>query len=1079
MPRRKDIKKVLIIGSGPIVISQACEFDYSGTQACKALKEEGYEVILLNSNPATIMTDPEMADKTYIEPIVPEIVEKIIERERPDAILPTLGGQTGLNVAVKVAEMGVLEKYGVEMIGANYDAIKRAENRDLFKEAMSEIGLRTPKSGIAHSMEEAWKIADEIGFPLIIRPSFTLGGTGGGVAYNREEFPQIAQQGMRASLAHEILIEESVLGWKEFELEVMRDKADNVVIICSIENLDPMGIHTGDSITVAPAQTLTDKEYQHMRDAAIAIIRKVGVETGGSNIQFAVHPDTGEMVVIEMNPRVSRSSALASKATGFPIAKIAAKLAIGYTLDEIPNDITRETPASFEPAIDYCVVKVPRFAFEKFPQADPALTTSMKSVGETMAIGRTFKEALQKALRSLEIGIYGLDRTGEAKLNSADMESKLITPTPERLFYIKMALKAGRSIDEIYNLTKIDRWFLHNIKEIVDFERELTAYNSLDELPTPKLRKAKQLGFSDRQLAEFYNCDEIDVRQRRKRENIEATYKLVDTCAAEFEAYTPYFYSTYAKEDEIRKSDAESVVILGGGPNRIGQGIEFDYCCCHASFALKELGYETIMVNSNPETVSTDYDTSDKLYFEPLTLEDVLNIVEREKPIGVIVQLGGQTPLNLAVPLQKAGVKILGTSPDAIDRAEDRERFKNLLAKLGLRQPPNGTAYSFDEAREIAHRIGYPVLVRPSYVLGGRAMDIVHDDAELEGFIGRAAEVSGDHPILIDKFLEEAVEVDVDAVADGRRVVIGGIMEHIEEAGIHSGDSTMALPPYTLSDAVVEEIRRQTVALAKELGVVGLMNVQYAVRDGTVFVLEVNPRASRTVPFVSKATGLPLAKIAAKLMLGKTLDELGVYERTEIQHCAVKQSVFPFVRFPGEYAVLGPEMKSTGEVMGIDRTLGLAFAKSHLAAGPGLPTKGKVFVSVRDRDKRAIIFIAKRIVDMGFDIVATQGTAKTLARNGVKVTPLYKISEGRPNVLDLMKNDEICLVINTVSGKVPRRDEVRMRTAAIARGIPLVSTIAGATAIVEGIEAVLDAGMTVTPLQDYIKSAESAPVLPA
>ncbi|NOZ23426.1 MAG: carbamoyl-phosphate synthase large subunit [Planctomycetes bacterium] len=1069
MPKRTDIHKVLIIGSGPIIISQACEFDYSGTQACKALREEGYEVVLVNSNPATIMTDPEMAHRTYVEPIDPDIVAKIIERERPDALLPTLGGQTGLNVAVRVAERGVLDKFDVKMIGATYEAIRTAENRELFKDAMNQIGLEIPASGTATTMEEAWEVADRLEFPLIIRPSFTLGGTGGGVAYNREEFEEIANCGLRLSLTSEILIEKSVVGWKEFELEVMRDKADNVVIICSIENLDPMGIHTGDSITVAPAQTLTDKEYQVMRDAAIAIIRQVGVETGGSNIQFAVNPENGRMVVIEMNPRVSRSSALASKATGFPIAKFAAKLAVGYTLDEIPNDITKETPASFEPTIDYCVVKIPRFAFEKFPHADPTLTTSMKSVGETMAIGRTFKEALQKGLRSLEIGLTGFDRKSIRGLEFDGIESKLRTPRGERIFYVKLALKHGMSVREIYDYSKIDPWFLDNIKEIVEFEAELEAIDSFDNLSDGMLRSAKRRGFSDEQLGDLLGAKPKAVRERRKTIGLEATFKLVDTCAAEFEAYTPYYYSTYESEDETRQNDREKIMILGSGPNRIGQGIEFDYCCVHASFALKELGYETIMVNSNPETVSTDYDTSDKLYFEPLTLEDVLNIVDREQPDGVIVQLGGQTPLNLAVPLAEAGVKILGTNSDAIDRAEDRERFSALIKKLGLTQPPNGMALSLEAAADVAAQIGYPVLVRPSFVLGGRAMAIIHDRTDLEGFMAEAIEVSGKRPVLVDKFLEDAVEVDVDSISDGNLVVIGGIMEHIEEAGIHSGDSSMVLPPYSLTDRVVDQIREYTKALATELGVVGLMNVQFAVRGETIYVLEVNPRASRTVPFISKATGVPLAKIASKLMVGKTLEELGFTQEVQIPHFAVKQSVFPFNRFPGQDALLGPEMKSTGEVMGIDSNFGLAFAKGQLAGSPGLPAEGKVFISVKDQDKRAIIFIAKQLVDLGFEIVATEGTAKTLLRNGVPTSTLFKISAGpRPHVLDLIKNDEIAMIINTVSGKVPRHDETRMRTIAIARGIPLMSTISAASAAVGGMEEVLRSGMTVTSLQEHI-----------
>ncbi|MEW6354851.1 MAG: carbamoyl-phosphate synthase large subunit [Planctomycetota bacterium] len=1074
MPKRTDIHKILIIGSGPIIISQACEFDYSGTQACKALREEGYEVVLVNSNPATIMTDPEMAQRTYVEPIDPDIVEKIIERERPDALLPTLGGQTGLNVAVRVAERGVLDRFKVEMIGATYEAIRTAENRDLFKRAINAIGLKVPRSGIATTMEQAWAAADKIGFPIIIRPSFTLGGTGGGVAYNREEFEEIARNGLRLSLTNEVLIEESVAGWKEFELEVMRDKADNVVIICSIENVDPMGVHTGDSITVAPAQTLTDKEYQVMRDAAIAIIRQVGVETGGSNIQFAVNPADGRMVVIEMNPRVSRSSALASKATGFPIAKFAAKLAVGYTLDEIPNDITKETPASFEPTIDYCVVKIPRFAFEKFPHADPTLTTSMKSVGETMAIGRTFKEALQKGLRSLEIGLSGLDRKCLRGLTLEGIESKLRTPTRERLFYIKLALMHGMSVKEIAKHSRIDPWFLDNIKEIVEFEGKLAALQSFSKLSDEMLRQAKRMGFSDAQLADLLGAGPEDVRRRRKSIGLDAAFKLVDTCAAEFEAYTPYYYSTYEQENETRPSDRKKIMILGSGPNRIGQGIEFDYCCVHASFALKDLGYETIMVNSNPETVSTDYDTSDKLYFEPLTLEDVLNIVDREQPEGVIVQLGGQTPLNLAVPLAKAGAKILGTDPDAIDRAEDRERFSDLLRKLGLTQAPNGMARSVEAAVKVAAGLGYPVLVRPSFVLGGRAMDIIHDQAQLEGFIGQAIEVSGERPVLVDKFLEDAVEVDVDSLSDGKRVVIGGIMEHIEEAGIHSGDSSMVLPPYSLADRIVDQIREQTKALAMEIGVVGLMNVQFAVRGETIYVLEVNPRASRTVPFLSKATGIPLAKIAAKLMVGKTLDEIGFTREVQIPHFAVKHSVFPFNRFPGQDALLGPEMKSTGEVMGIDANFGLAFAKGQLAGAPGLPASGKVFISVRDQDKRDIIFIAKQLIDLGFEIVATEGTAKTLRRNGVKAGVLFRISEGRPHVLDLIKNDEIAMIINTVSGKAPRRDETHMRTIAIARGIPLISTISAASAAVGGMEEMLRSGMSVTSLQEYIASIPSA-----
>ncbi len=1075
MPKRDDIRKVLIIGSGPIVIGQACEFDYSGTQACKALREEGFYVILVNSNPATIMTDPEMAHKVYIEPLTPEAVAKVVERERPDALLPTLGGQTGLNIAVKLAEEGILDKYGVRLIGANVEAIKKAEDRMLFREAMERIGLKMPKSGYAYSVEEALKIASETGYPVIVRPSFTLGGTGGGIAYNQEELREIAERGIQASMIGEISVEQSVIGWKEFELEVMRDLKDNVVIICSIENFDPMGVHTGDSITVAPAQTLSDKEYQRMRDAAIAVIREIGVETGGSNIQFAVNPENGEMLIIEMNPRVSRSSALASKATGFPIAKIAAKLAVGYTLDEIPNDITRETPASFEPTIDYCVVKIPRFAFEKFPGTDDTLGTSMKSVGETMAIGRTFPEALQKAIRSLETGRYGLGADGKGLKVPEDprereefcelVRQRLRMPKPDGIFWIRYGLEAGMSVEEIHELTKIDPWFLWQIKRILDFERVLRRY-SLKDVPRDVLFEAKRLGFSDRQLAHLWGLGEEVVRRHRKAQGIEATFKLVDTCAAEFEAYTPYFYSTYEREDESRPSDRKKVMILGGGPNRIGQGIEFDYCCVHAVFALKEEGYETIMVNSNPETVSTDYDTADKLYFEPLTAEDVLNIHDREGPEGVILQFGGQTPLNLALDLQRAGVRILGTSPDSIDRAEDRKRFKELLEKLGLKQPPNGTAVTLEEAKRVASSIGYPVLVRPSYVLGGRAMEIVYDEGDLEAFISRAVEASPERPILIDKFLEDAIEVDVDAVSDGRRCVIAGIMEHIEEAGIHSGDSAMALPPFSLSEAQVGEIRAQTYALARELEVVGLLNIQFAVKGGDIYVLEVNPRASRTVPFVSKATGIPWAKIAAKVMVGRTLDELGVRE-VEIPHVAVKESVFPFNRFPGVDIILGPEMKSTGEVMGIDENFGLAYAKSQIAAGQNLPLKGRVFISVKDRDKRQAVMVARELEDLGFEILATRGTCSVLCRNGVRAKEVFKVSEGRPHIVDLMKNREIHLVINTPSGKRPKADEVLIRTTALHYGVPVVTTMAGAQATVEGIRALRKGGFKVRSIQEY------------
>jgi carbamoyl-phosphate synthase large subunit len=1075
MPKRTDIKKILIIGSGPIVIGQACEFDYSGTQACKALRQEGFEVVLLNSNPATIMTDPEFADRTYIEPITVEVLDKILEKEKPDAILPTLGGQTALNVAVKAHDEGIIKKHNVKLIGANEEAIRKAEDRELFKKAMEKIGLEVPRSDKAYNLEQARKIAEQLGFPVVIRPSFTLGGTGGGIAYNWEEFEEIAQRGLSLSMINEILIEESVIGWKEFELEVMRDLKDNVVIICSIENFDPMGIHTGDSITVAPAQTLTDREYQRMRDAAIACIREIGVETGGSNIQFAINPDNGRMVIIEMNPRVSRSSALASKATGFPIAKIAAKLAVGYTLDEIPNDITKKTPASFEPVIDYCVVKIPRWAFEKFPQADSTLTTQMKSVGEVMAIGRTFKEALQKGLRSLEIGRFGLGYDGKEVEKSAsdeELRKRLIVPNGERIFYIKEALRRGISIDEIYELTKIDRWFLAQIEQIVDFAENLRQnYSknlfSKEKLPREVFYKAKQYGFSDRQLAYILGRDEDEIRKWREEENIRCVYKLVDTCSAEFEAYTPYYYSSYERENEIRHTKNKKIAILGGGPNRIGQGIEFDYCCVHAVFALKELGYETIMINSNPETVSTDYDTADKLYFEPLTKEDVLNIIEQEKPEGIIVQFGGQTPLNLSVPLREAGVNILGTSADSIDRAEDRRRFKELLEKLNIQQPPNGTATNFEEAKKIAHEIGYPVLLRPSYVLGGRAMEIIYDDEDLERFMKYAVQASEEHPVLIDKYLEDSIEVDVDMIADGNIQVIGGVMEHIEEAGVHSGDSAMVLPPYSLSDEIVQKIKEHTIALARELNIVGLMNVQYAVKEDTIYVLEVNPRASRTIPFVSKAIGVPLAKLAAKIMAGKTLKELGFTKEVDINYVAVKESVFPFNRFPGVDIILGPEMKSTGEVMGIDTDFGKAYLKSQIAAGQNLPTKGRIFVSVKNRDKRKIVFIAKRLKDLGFSLVATSGTAKVLQKHGVEVNTIYKIQEGRPNVLDLIKNREVQLIINTPSGKVPREHEVKIRSHAVQYGIPIVTTIPGAQATVNALESLLRERLGVKSLQEY------------
>jgi carbamoyl-phosphate synthase large subunit len=1082
MPKRTDIKKILIVGAGPIVIGQACEFDYSGTQACKALKEEGYEVVLLNSNPATIMTDPDFADRTYVEPVNPDTLARIIAKERPDALLPTLGGQTALNCAVAVAKNGTLDTYGVELIGAKLPAIEKAEDRTLFKKAMENIGVAVPESGLAHNHKEAMEIIERIGFPVIIRPSFTLGGTGGGIAYNLEEYEQLAMAGIDASPTNEILVEESVIGWKEFELEVMRDTADNVVIICSIENLDPMGVHTGDSITVAPAQTLTDKEYQLLRDASIRIIREIGVETGGSNIQFGINPDDGRMVVIEMNPRVSRSSALASKATGFPIAKIAAKLSIGYTLDEIPNDITRETYASFEPTIDYVVTKMPRFTFEKFPQADATLTTQMKSVGEAMAIGRTFKESLQKALRSLEIGSCGFesrffDESHEERrvLDGSELhnlEEKLRIPNWERLWFIGDALRAGMSIDDIFSLTNIDRWFLYNIAQIVAMEDRLVKAGSLLDQPDGEvframLREAKQMGFADMRLARLWNVREDRVRELRHRLNIRPVYKRVDTCGAEFEAYTPYLYSSYEEECEAAPSDRRKIMILGGGPNRIGQGIEFDYCCVHGAFALSEDGFETIMVNCNPETVSTDYDTSDRLYFEPLTLEDVLEIVHVEQPEGVIVQFGGQTPLKLAVALEKAGVPIIGTTPDAIDRAEDRERFQALLNKLGLKQPENGIARSVAESEKIAERVGYPVVVRPSYVLGGRAMEIVHDLQQLRNYMQYAVAASPDHPILIDKFLEQAIEVDVDALSDRRHVVVGGIMQHIEEAGIHSGDSACVLPPYSLSKPLVDEIRRQTVALALELSVCGLMNIQFAVKDNQIFLLEVNPRASRTAPFVSKATGRPLAKIAARIMAGKTLAELGIDKEIIPRHISIKESVFPFTKFPGVDSLLGPEMKSTGEVMGIDYEFGKAFAKAQLGANVRLPTSGQVFVSVKEDDKSAVVEPVRKLRDAGFEIVATSGTASYLRAYGIQAIPINKVKEGRPHCVDAIKNNQITLVFNTTFGVQSIIDSFSIRRSALMQNIAYFTTVAGIQAAADGILALQRESLDVTPLQEY------------
>ncbi|HMN02835.1 MAG TPA: carbamoyl-phosphate synthase large subunit [Geobacter anodireducens] len=1080
MPKRTDIKKILIIGAGPIVIGQACEFDYSGTQACKALKEEGFEVVLLNSNPATIMTDPDFADRTYVEPVTPEVLAKIIEKERPDAVLPTLGGQTALNTAVAVAENGTLEKFGVELIGAKLPAIKKAEDRTLFKEAMEKIGLSVPRSGLAHNHSEAMAVVKAVGFPAIIRPSFTLGGTGGGIAYNMEEYERMAMAGIDASPTDEILVEESVIGWKEYELEVMRDTADNVVIICSIENFDPMGVHTGDSIPVAPAQTLTDKEYQILRDAALKIIREIGVDTGGSNIQFGINPRNGRLVVIEMNPRVSRSSALASKATGFPIAKIAAKLAVGYTLDEIRNDITRETPACFEPTIDYVVTKIPRFTFEKFPAADATLTTQMKSVGEVMAIGRTFKESFQKALRSLEIGSAGFEsrlfangdtRRALAPNEQQLLQDKLRVPNWERLWYLGDAFRCGMSIDEVFQLTAIDPWFLHNIKQIIDKEEELKKVDVAAEAPDTLraiVREAKQYGFSDRMLGRIWATSDEDIRQMRLSLGIKPVFKRVDTCAAEFVAYTPYLYSTYEDECEAEVTDRKKIMILGGGPNRIGQGIEFDYCCVHGVFALAEDGYETIMVNCNPETVSTDYDTSDRLYFEPLTYEDVLSIVDLEKPEGVIVQFGGQTPLKLAVALEKAGVPIIGTSPDAIDRAEDRERFQEMLRKLNLLQPENGTARSFEEAEEVANRIGYPVVVRPSYVLGGRAMEIVYDEGGLRRYMTTAVQASPEHPILIDKFLDKAIEIDVDALCDGTEMVIGGIMEHIEEAGIHSGDSACCLPPHSISQALVDEIRRQTTVMALELNVKGLMNVQYAIKDGTIYILEVNPRASRTAPFVSKATGRPLAKIAARIMAGKSLKELGVAGDIVPKHMSVKEAVFPFVKFPGVDTLLGPEMKSTGEVMGIGPDFATAFAKAQLGANVKLPRSGKVFISLHDADKKHIVESAKKLYNAGFRLVATRGTAAFLKERGVEVEVINKVLEGRPHVVDAIKSGDICMVLNTTQGAQAVADSFSIRREALMHNVAYFTTVAGANAAAGGIVAMLEGELDVNPLQEYL-----------
>jgi len=1085
VPRRDDIRRILLIGSGPIVIGQACEFDYSGSQACKALREEHYEVVLVNSNPATIMTDPNMADRTYIEPLTWGIVAKIIERERPDAILPTVGGQTGLNLAMDLHRHGVLEQFGVEMIGARPEVIEKAEARDLFKAAMERIGLEVCRGETVRDLEQARRVVADVGLPCVVRPSFTLGGTGSSIAYNRGEFDQLVLSGLEQSPVHEVLIEESIIGWKEYEMEVMRDADDNVVIICSIENFDPMGVHTGDSITVAPAQTLTDKEYQRMRDASMAVIREIGVDTGGSNIQFAIHPRTGRMVVIEMNPRVSRSSALASKATGFPIAKIAAKLAVGYRLHELPNDITRETMACFEPTIDYVVTKVPRFAFEKFPEADATLTTQMKSVGETMAIGRTFKESFQKALRGLEVGSFGFgcdgkDLWGTPEQPSMDeIRAKLSIPNAERAWYLRYAIKSGMSIDEIYRLTAIDPWFLDNLQQIVELEVTLRSYQHMSELDDALVRQAKQFGFADRQLATIWDMTELDVRDDRKRRGIVATFKSVDTCAAEFEAYTPYYYSTYEDEDETppKRPDAKRVMILGGGPNRIGQGIEFDYCCCHASFALRELGIESIMVNSNPETVSTDYDTSDLLFFEPLTVEDVLNICDRVQPDGVIVQFGGQTPLNLARALATSGVPIIGTSVDTIEDAEDREKFQRLLERLQLKQPANGIARNMVEARAQALQIGYPALVRPSFVLGGRAMEICYDLTQLERFVAEAFAVAQGQPVLIDRFLEDATEVDVDALCDGQRTIVAGIMQHIEEAGVHSGDSACAIPPYSLPPPVIEEIMQATRALAHHMQVKGLMNIQFAVKveDGhpNVYVLEVNPRASRTVPFVSKATGVAVAKVAAKIMVGISLEEQGITTDPVPSHVSVKESVFPFIKFAGVDIVLGPEMRSTGEVMGVSDRFSIAFAKSQLAAGVVLPRVGAIFLSVAVRAKHHVVDLAGRLDRLGYEILATEGTARQLEEAGIPVRRVKKLQEGHPNLLDHLIDGEIQLIINTPSGKGARTDEGRIRAAAVAHNVPCITTIEAAHVATMAMEALRDEELEVQAIQDRFSVATS------
>jgi carbamoyl-phosphate synthase large subunit len=1076
MPKRTDLKKILIIGSGPIIIGQACEFDYSGTQACKALQSEGYQVVLVNSNPATIMTDPDLADRTYIEPLTADSVAAIIDRERPDALLPTVGGQTGLNISVELARSGVLEHYGVEMIGAKLRAVEVAEDRQLFKDAMTEIGLSSARSCVVRDMPEAREFLEAIGLPAVIRPSFTLGGSGGGIAFNAEEYEEIVSRGLEISPVHEVLVEQSLLGWKEFELEVMRDLADNVVIVCSIENFDPMGVHTGDSITVAPAQTLTDKEYQILRDAAIRVIRRVGVETGGSNIQFAVHPGNGSLVVIEMNPRVSRSSALASKATGFPIAKIAAKLAVGYTLDEIPNDITKKTPASFEPTIDYVVAKIPKWNFEKFPEADPVLGTQMKSVGEVMAIGRTFKEALMKGVRSLERGKTLMSEP----IDPEKLTRNLLTPVPERLAYIHHAMFNGRSVEEIHELTRVDRWFLSQLSEIVELERKLGSF-TLRDLPADLLRECKRAGLSDEGIAELLapagrgNPSALEVRALRHTAGVRPVFKRVDTCAAEFESYTPYLYSSYEGECEAAPSARKKIVVLGSGPNRIGQGIEFDYCCCHASFALKEAGYETIMLNCNPETVSTDYDTSDRLYFEPLTFEDVMEVMELEKPDGVIVQFGGQTPLNLALRLQAAGVPIIGTSPENIDLAEDRKRFGQLMNELAIPQPPNGTARSKEEARDVAAQIGYPVLVRPSYVLGGRAMSIVYDQPSLDHYMATAVEASPEHPVLIDKFLEQAFEYDVDAICDGEQVIVAGVMEHVEEAGIHSGDSTCILPPIMIELELLERMKDFTQRLGKALHVVGLMNIQFAVQGECVYVLEVNPRASRTIPYVSKATGVPLAKMAARVMAGEKLRDLGLTDELRVRHCFVKSPVFPFNKFPGVDSLLGPEMKSTGEVMGVSDSFGSAFAKAQLSAGVQLPREGAVFISVNDKDKPGLIPIARDFAGLGFELIATAGTQECLQANGIDAQPVFKVGEGRPNIVDRIKSGKVALIVNTPLGMQSRFDEKAIRRSATQYRIPCVTTLSGAAAAVNAIRALQREKLTVRSLQEYHGVLQQSP----